>query len=317
MKRAYFLFLFAAIINSSTVLAQSQTFDVFSYEAPKGWNKEATTGGVSYSYTDKKKGSYCIISIFHSRASEGNSQTDFEKQWQTMVATPLGVTDTPNIQKGESINNWENISAAVAFKQNGLSAVVILASFTGFDKTANIIFITNDQAYLTQVDAFTNTIHLNQPTEPNAITEKKAIPETAGTTSLIGEWSSNSSTLADYVNANGQYAGDASINSTTIFVFNANGTYEDHFNIYMKGHFHFYFYKGKYSISGNTITLNPNWYQHKIDGKEVKSNETNNFKINTYQYSISYNQEKNKAALKLICNWDACVSPDNLFRVKK
>lgn len=316
MKRSYFFFLFACIIYCNAVTAQVQTFDVFSYEAPVGWNKEANTVNISYSFTDNKTGSFCIINMYHSRPSEGSIQADFAKQWQT-AAIPLGVTDTPKLQKGAPINGWENISGAATFKQNGANAVIILASFTGFDKTSNLIFITNDQKYLTRIDEFTSKIQLNKPAEAAAVTQNQTPEINSGSASLIGEWSSNSNTLANFVNSSGQYAGDASTASTTIFVFNANGTYEDHFNIYMNGHFNFYFYKGHYSINGSSITLTPNWYQHKIDGREVKSNNPNNLKITSYQYSITYDQEKNKPALKLICNWDACVSPDNLFQVKK
>ncbi|HRO86263.1 MAG TPA: hypothetical protein PK110_15685 [Niabella sp.] len=59
--------------------AQKQTFDVVSFDIPKGWDKTVTENGVQLSTKDDGKGNYAAMVIVRSVPSNASASDNFNK----------------------------------------------------------------------------------------------------------------------------------------------------------------------------------------------------------------------------------------------
>ena len=116
---------------------------------------------------------------------------------------------------------------------------------------------------------------------------------------LIGDWSTTGSVFASYVNAAGLYIGDASINENYVYKYNSNGTYESFYASTTGFNTHTYYYKGKFSISNNLITIVPTFYEHKLNTQLQPNNDPNNMAQRTETYAIYIDQDTQKKYLIL------------------
>lgn len=156
--------IFFAIITVISLNSYCQTtFDVFNYTEPKEWKKEIKGSMVSYTITDDKKGSYCIISLYANTTGKETLQASFDNEWQELVATNLGVTTKPQCSKGENLNDWETMTGFALFEFNGGKSGAILSTFSNSGKAASMLIVFNDQAYQPDVDIFSKKLSLGKP----------------------------------------------------------------------------------------------------------------------------------------------------------
>ncbi len=159
MKKIFF-----ALITGISLSSYCQTtFDVFNYTEPKEWKKETKNSMVSYTTTDNKKGSYCIISLYANTTGQETLQASFDNEWQELVATNLGVTAKPQYSRAENLNGWENMTGAVLFEFNGGKSAAILSTYSNLGKAASMLIVYNDQAYQPDVDSFIKKLSLSKP----------------------------------------------------------------------------------------------------------------------------------------------------------
>jgi hypothetical protein len=310
------ILLFALCCFSLTSLAQN-TFNVFTYTEPTGWKKETKNTVVGYTKTDNKKGTYCMISLNAATNSKGNVADDFMGEWEEMVAKPLQVTAAPQSELGEVENGWQSKSGAANFTFNKSTSMAVLTSFTGYDKVCSIRFLTNDADGIKELEAFLKNVSLsklNITTAPQKSNNNNGNTNTTNN-SLLGEWSTSGTVIADYVNHNGQYAGDASSSTTSSYRFNSNGIYEEFFATTTGYQTHTFFYKGKYTISGNQITTTPTFYEHKLNTKLQPDNDPKNRKSKTFTYSFELNVDRNIWGLKFKGDDDNFMSSSLMYKV--
>jgi hypothetical protein len=155
------IFAFCAFaINSN---AQT-TYDVFTYTEPAGYKKEVAKDHITYTKTDSKKGTYCVINLYKQSPSSGDIVKDFENDWTELVATPLGVTATPQKDNGDEITGWKTYSGAASFEFNGGTAMAILTTAKKDNNNAAIIIIANAKDMIVKdVDPFFATLKLGKP----------------------------------------------------------------------------------------------------------------------------------------------------------
>jgi hypothetical protein len=156
MKRSIFAWLFLLTANSTPLSAQTQKFDVFKFQEPRGWKKDTKTGLITYNTSDEKKGTYCMIALYASKPGTGVVAQDFDDAWKT-VATPLGVTEAPQISEGTETNGWKILTGNAVFALAGGKSILILNCFSGYGKTAGIMISFNDAGYQKLVESFLNT----------------------------------------------------------------------------------------------------------------------------------------------------------------
>ena len=73
----------------------AETFDIASFQPPKGWKKQASQNSIQFSTSDEAKGAYCLITLFRSVPGIGNSKENFAAAWQTIVKEAVNVTASP------------------------------------------------------------------------------------------------------------------------------------------------------------------------------------------------------------------------------
>jgi hypothetical protein len=315
MKKTIFFFcmLFALVAN----IQAQQTFDVFTYTAPADWKKDTKNTVIGYTKTDNKKGTYCVISLNAAANSTGNVADDFASEWDEMVAKPLQVTAAPQSELGETENGWESKSGAANFTFNKSTSMAVLISFTGYDKVCSIRFLTNDADGIKELEAFLKNVTLSKLSTTTTTTTQKSNNNNPNTSnnSILGEWSTSGTVIADYVNHNGQYAGDASSSTTTSYRFNSNGTYEEFFATTTGYQTHTFFYKGKYTMSGNQITTIPTFYEHKLNTKLQPDNDPKNKKSKIFNYSFEFNVDRNIEGLKFKGDDNNFMSSSLMYKV--
>ncbi len=242
------------VLSATSVLAQKETFDLITYTVPGNWTKETTENVVSYVSTDKKKKSWCRISIYRSTVSKGDIESDFESEWNTLVAKAYNITEAPQVSEVVEADGWKVKSGSGTFIFEKVSATALITTLSGFERCVSIVAITNNQVHLAAVQHFFGTITMKVPDITNAqpITTQHhtAINDPS---SVIGIWVKTSTNNNRSDQANGLHG----YNSRQ-YTFNENGTYN-----YISRTFSYLpdilFSKenGTYEISGNTVTLTP------------------------------------------------------------
>ena len=105
MKKT-FLFSFFCIA-STLAAAQKETFDLITYDPPKGWKKEVTENITSYTIIDDKKNSWCQVSIVKSTSSKGSIDADFDSEWQGLVVKNYKITEAPKLNEVQETGGWK------------------------------------------------------------------------------------------------------------------------------------------------------------------------------------------------------------------
>lgn len=80
--------------------ASQETFDVARFVAPRGWQRQATPGFLSFQATGNRGGqvSSAQIFLFPSEASRGTPLQNFEAAWNKLIVAPIGAIERPRIK---------------------------------------------------------------------------------------------------------------------------------------------------------------------------------------------------------------------------
>lgn len=140
MKKAFLTFV--QLIFAISVFAQTETFDIVSYTAPKGWKKEAKENSVVYSKING--GSWSQIILYKNTVSKGTAEKDFESEWQELVVKNYSGISKPEKEKTESAGSWTIMSGSGNWKFNGTNVATILTTYSG--KGACVSFVCNATA---------------------------------------------------------------------------------------------------------------------------------------------------------------------------
>lgn len=249
------------LLSTFVANAFAQTaYDVFTYTEPNGYKKETKTGLVTYTKTDSKLGTYCIISLYPQKPSSGDIKKDFETDWQGLVVKSLEVSDAPKADNNDDISGWKTYSGGANFEFSGSTSMALLTTAKKENTNISILVVTNAQSYLTtDVDSFFANLKLGKP--KNLITkapikiEKSAtnfeptlknerIKSDAIKNELLGEWylSDGNAKITLLFAANGRYDKGSMVDRRIV-----RNLYETTTN----------YGSGTYLVSGTTITLIP------------------------------------------------------------
>ncbi len=190
MKKLIFLL---CILCAFVLKINAQTaYDVFTYTEPVGYKKEIATDHITYTKTDTKTGSYCVITLCSKTSGSGNVKKDFENEWQNLVATKFEIKDPPIAEKANNDGDWEMYAGSANFTFNKLPAMVIQATASNKNDKASIVCITNAKKYLTEIDDFLKKTKLeklkpNTPATVNVPIKSTSSYSVKGT-GITGVW---------------------------------------------------------------------------------------------------------------------------------
>lgn len=281
------IFLICLLSSTAAILyAQKQTYDLVSYIPPPGWKNEVKNNLTSYTITNSKKNSWCQIFIVKSTTSKGSIEADFESEWQEFAVknyNPLGAPVSGDIEEAEG---WKIKTGIGKFVFNNSDAMVMVTTFSGYDRCVSIVSVSNSEDYTKDIDALLGSLELQKQEES---TQQSAI----GNVPIIGSWG-KSNTVSQVNNRFGNY----SYNKQQ-YTFNADGSYGFEAKTYDEKSSETYLIKerGSFVISGNTITLTPKasvieaWSKRNggDNWNQLKSTQKRPLEIVTYQFSIADN----------------------------
>ena len=140
----------------------SETFDISTFQPPKGWTKQAGKDAVQFSIEEKD--SFCLITLFKSIPSLGNPKENFDAAWSTLVKDAVTVSAAPQMMPSDPKGEWQVVGGFAPFEKAGEKGVAILFTATGQGAMVNALVLTNTQAYESAMTAFLESISFQKPT---------------------------------------------------------------------------------------------------------------------------------------------------------
>ena len=276
MKELICLIVCLFAFSVSTFAQASESFDIVTFQPPKGFTKRSTDDAIQFSIEDKSTPNYCLVTLFKSTSGVGNSKENLNAAWQALVKETLGIPATPQVIPSDNKQEWQLEGSFAPFEKEGQKGVVLLYTISGYSKMVNVLILTNTLAYEPTVTAFIESISLKAP--------KPSAEETtdAGTdaVAIVGTWGITSSNQSQFA-VNHGISGYISRQYT----FNSNGTYESLIKTFQYTSAQLLFTKenGTYQLSGNTLTITPqksfiqSWSKATVIGADGRRSETDDW----------------------------------------
>ena len=161
MKK-YLVILFITMVALVTnVVAQSDSFDVFTYLPPPFFTKTALPSRVQFNMTNED-GSFCTITLYKSVSAKGDVMKDVISQWNEQVVKQLAKANKKplKILTEQFWDGWVSTLAIGNFYQNNKKCVVMLHSFRKNHSTACAVFAFSDKLFKQPIENFSRDLHL-------------------------------------------------------------------------------------------------------------------------------------------------------------
>jgi len=301
MKPILFLIVCLLSLSANSFAQATETFDIATFQPPKGWQREDKGGAVIFKTINEQKGTYAMIMLVASGESSGDPKSDFAGDWQKFIAGQLGIKGNPELEPVAKHDGWDVVSGGTAFENETGPAAVILRTYSGFGKTFSAAAIFNSQDSLPPIEAFASSIKL-KTTEPQTPDSR-----TGSQPSVTQFFWKQSQSRKDI----GGYAGY----SKNTYHFNSNGTYEfsrvDFQNYTPK--YYLENEEGTYKITGNKITITPRTaiFSSHQSKKEDPPLRSGNLALAVVQYSFEFMDLHNDG------RWSLLLSPVNGIETKR
>jgi hypothetical protein len=254
-KRRPILLLISIHLVVLAAHAQTAKFDVATYTAPAGWAVDKDENAIRF--TKESGGNFCVISLTRSVDGLGDPAKDFDALWKGMATD--GLNAGPPQQRGKSgeKNGWQAELGLGSFEKEGLKGAALLTTFSGNGKVVAVLAITNSDGFESDIEKFIDSVKL-PPIAATRTPSASAIAhtDTGDAARLVGRWQRSSSGSPSY--ADPASWGTAGYTKSR-YEFNTDGTY-----IYTERSFRYSYQNiivvrenGRYSLSGNTLTITP------------------------------------------------------------
>jgi len=189
----FLIFLLLMLTVQASYSQQRETFDMVSYAIPKGWKKETTNSGVTFTTTNNQTGDWCMITVYKSLNSSGNLVTDFDHEWNELVTKAY-----PNTEKPTPVlvtqDGWSVQSGLGNFAWQSRQSVILLNAITGYGRVTSITVTTNSKVYQSEAEQFLDSIEM-QKIEDNSVTPSEPmITQTPESNTLGGTGITKSTT---------------------------------------------------------------------------------------------------------------------------
>jgi len=246
------ILLTAGVALAMNGFAQKKTYDIATFTAPVGWTEKQDEGGISYSKIDGA--SWAQIAIYQHRTSDGDINTDFDKDWNELVAANKTIA-APEKTKAQKEKSWTVMSGSGVWQYNGANVASILTVYTNNKICIAILCNATAQPYLKEYKDLIGLLNLNANNIPRAA--NTATSTDKNTNAVVGLWCDNTlETTGNYVNGFPQYTAGY---MRSEYAFYADGTYlfrRKNWQTTMK-EILFVYETGTYSVNGNQLTISP------------------------------------------------------------
>jgi hypothetical protein len=161
MKKIIFLFV-SLVIYGIGFAQQLQIFDITTFIPPTGWQKETNDFAVSFVKTNSQTQGWCRVTIYKSINSSGNPLTDFNSEWNALIAKnyPEATLPTPEATTEEG---WTSQAGVTKFHFNNQESYGLLTTVSGYEKEVSIVVLMNNDEFMPTVENFLTSLDLQKP----------------------------------------------------------------------------------------------------------------------------------------------------------
>ena len=298
IRKKLSLTLIAILVFSANLLAQQpETFDVATFQAPKGWDKQTGEHSIQFSTADKD--AYCLVTLFRSLPGLGTPKENFDASWDTIVKTAVTVSAAPQMFPSDPKGEWLIVGGFAPFEKSGEKGVALLYTASGYGKMVNALVLTNTQAYEAAITAFFESVSLKKL----AVENPPQVPanQNGSQPSLTGNFWKKGGISKGLLGHSDLSPGTFS----DTYHFFSNGTYKftKVNSQYTAPKWYLENEEGTYTVTGNTITLTSKkaaYSQHRIN-REDPPLKSGNLPLTTVQYRFEF--------WKADGNWRLLLSP--------
>jgi hypothetical protein len=161
MKKNTLLFLITCVNIVSVAFAQTDSFDVFTYQAPEFFTKSELPSRVQFHLTNKD-GSFCTITLYKSLPAKENLLKVAMSQWNEQVVKRLAKADKKPTQilTGKDWDGWPSALSIGNFYQNKKKCVVMLYTFSNNKIASCAVYAFSDKSFKGPIELFSKNLHL-------------------------------------------------------------------------------------------------------------------------------------------------------------
>ena len=161
MKKLLFIFFISMLTSLSGSVAQTNSFDVFTYQPAEFFTKSELPSRVQWSLKNNDT-SFCFITIYKSRPAQNDIMKEVLSQWNEQVVKQLNKADKKpgKILTEQLWDGWVSTLAIGNFYQNKKKCVVMLYSFRKDKEAACAVFAFSDKIFKGPIEKFSKNLHL-------------------------------------------------------------------------------------------------------------------------------------------------------------
>jgi hypothetical protein len=265
----------------STFGQMAETFDISTFQPPKGWTKQMGQDSIQFSIEEKD--AFCLITLYKSLQGFATPKENFDAAWTTIVKEAVNVSAAPQMLPADRKGEWQITGGFAPFESGGAKGVALLFTATGYGRMVNALILTNTQAYEAATDAFLNSITFKKPVIPPQVPVS-----TNGAPALINNFWKYGGVRQGMLG----HSGLSTASFAKTYQFFPNGTYKFYREDMQLAAPKYYLEReeGTYTVSGNMITVTPkksSYSQHRLskDGPPIKSGA---LALSTAQYRFEF-----------------------------
>lgn len=161
MKRSLLIATFLLTFTTSFLAQTTETFDITTYQPPKGWKRQAGDNSVQFATEDK--GTFAIVTLFKSLPVLGTPKVNFDAAWETIVKDAVNPLAAPQMMPQQIKGEWLIVAGAATFEKEGEKGVAVLYTASGNGVMVNALVLTNSEAYEAATTAFLGSITFKKP----------------------------------------------------------------------------------------------------------------------------------------------------------
>jgi len=286
MNQSFRITLVVLVLTIGTFAQSADSFDIASFQPPKGWAKQVGAEAVQFSIEDKTAGTFCLISLYKSIPGLSNPKENFDAAWSTIVKEAVTVSAAPQMIPADNRGEWQLAGGFAPFEKDGVKGVVVLYTATGYARMVNALVLTNTRSYEAAATAFLESISFKKPVEENR--PQLPVAQNGSNPSLAGNFWKQAG-------IRGGMLGHAGLSTGTFsktYQFFSDNTYKFSREDMQLAAPKYYLEseEGTYKVTGNTITITPrksNFSQHRLT-KEEPPIKSGNLPLSTAQYRFEF-----------------------------
>lgn len=172
------------LLLPSIAFAQTETFDIVTYQSPAGWKKQTADYAVSFSRIDNLMGTWCQMGIYNSVPNSGNPSTDFSNEWKSLVKPDTYAGAVEPLPRTSIQDGWTYNTGTSKFQWQGKDSHVTLLNISGYGVMVSVHVSGNTDQFNAEVDSFLKSLQMKKPAQQSqSASNQQTTTTTAATNS--------------------------------------------------------------------------------------------------------------------------------------